>query len=94
MNARLFFKTIKGFLCMIGGCALIFILVNSFMNVYQRKNELADVKKQKEAIEEEREMLKNEIELLNEDDYVARYARENYVFTREGEQVSIIPEVK
>ena len=54
MNARLFFKTIKGFLCMIGGCALIFILVDSFMNVYQRKNELADVKKQKEAIEEER----------------------------------------
>ena len=52
MNARLFFKTIKGFLCMIGGCALIFILVNSFMNVYKRKNELADVKKQKEAIEE------------------------------------------
>ena len=49
MNARLFFKTIKGFLCMIGGCALIFILVNSFMNVYQRKNELADVKKQKET---------------------------------------------
>ena len=37
---------------------------------------------------------KNEIELLNDDDYVARYARENYVFTREGEQVSIIPEVK
>ena len=64
------------------------------MNVYQRKNELADVKKQKETIEEEREMLKNEIELLNDDDYVARYARENYVFTREGEQVSIIPEVK
>ena len=39
-------------------------------------------------------MFKNEIELLNDDDYVARYARENYVFTREGEQVSIIPEVK
>ena len=60
----------------------------------KKLNTINDVKKQKETIEEEREMLKNEIELLNDDDYVARYARENYVFTREGEQVSIIPEVK
>ena len=38
--------------------------------------------------------LENEISLLNDDDYVARYARENYVFTREGEQVAIIPGVE
>ena len=33
------------------------------------------------------------MELLNDDDYVTRYARENYVFTREGEQVAILPDV-
>ena len=43
---------------------------------------------------EEKKALENEISLLNDDDYVARYARENYVFTREGEQVAIIPGVE
>ena len=46
------------------------------------------------AVEKEKKALENEISLLNDDDYVARYARENYVFTREGEQVAIIPGVE
>ena len=45
-------------------------------------------------VEKEKKALENEISLLNDDDYVARYARENYVFTREGEQVAIIPGVE
>lgn len=94
MNIRVVFKTIKGFLCMIVGCALIFTLFSSFINVYQRKNDLAEIKKQKTIAEKEKQTLENEIELLNNDDYVARYARENYVFTRDGEQVSIIPGVE
>ena len=51
-------------------------------------------KKIKKAVEKEKKALENEISLLNDDDYVARYARENYVFTREGEQVAIIPGVE
>ncbi|WRK53438.1 hypothetical protein SD457_26010 [Coprobacillaceae bacterium CR2/5/TPMF4] len=31
---------------------------------------------------------------MNDEDYVARYARENYIFSRDGEQVSIIPGVE
>lgn len=94
MNIRVVFKTIKGFLCMIVGCTLIFTLFSSFINVYQRKNDLTDIQKQKTIVEKEKQALENEIELLNNDDYVARYARENYVFTRDGEQVSIIPGVE
>ena len=37
--------------------------------------------------------LENEVELLNDDDYVTRYARENYVFTKDGEQVVILPDI-
>ena len=52
------------------------------------------LEKEKKAVEKEKKALENEISLLNDDDYVARYARENYVFTREGEQVAIIPGVE
>lgn len=50
--------------------------------------------KGKESSRKRKKALENEISLLNDDDYVARYARENYVFTREGEQVAIIPGVE
>lgn len=79
---------------MIIGCALMIGLFSSTMNVLQRQDEIAVLEKQKKAVEKEKAELQNEVELLNDDDYVARYARENYVFSRDGEQVSIIPGVE
>ena len=69
-------------------------LINSMVNVYQHQDEIAILKKEKAAVTKEKKALENEIDLLNDEDYVTRYARENYVFTRDGEQVSIIPGVK
>lgn len=93
MAKRKVYKTIKGFTCMIIGCGLMLTLFNSAITVFQRQDDIAVLEKQKKAVEKEKATLENEINLLNDDDYVARYARENYVFTREGEQVSIIPGV-
>ena len=44
-------------------------------------------------VKKEKKDLQNEVSLLNDDDYVTRYARENYVFTRDGEQVVILPDI-
>lgn len=79
---------------MIIGCALMIVLFSSAMNVLQRQDEIAVLEKQKKAVEKEKAELQNEVELLNDEDYVARYARENYIFSRDGEQVSIIPGVE
>ena len=87
MAKRKVYKTVKGFAYMIIGCGLMLTLFNSAITVFQRQDEIAVLEKEKKAVE-------NEISLLNDDDYVARYARENYVFTREGEQVAIIPGVE
>lgn len=87
-------KLVKGISYMVIGCALMIVLFSSAMNVLQRQDDIAVLEKQKAAVEKEREELQNEVELLNDDDYVARYARENYIFSREGEQVSIIPGVE
>lgn len=93
-NKRKVFKLIKGFSFMIIGCALMIALFSSAMNVLQRQDEIAVLEKQKKAVEKEKAELQNEVELLNDEDYVARYARENYIFSRDGEQVSIIPGVE
>lgn len=79
---------------MIIGCALMIVLFSSAMNVLQRQDEIAVLEKQKKAVEKEKAELQNKVELLNDEDYVARYARENYIFSRDGEQVSIIPGVE
>lgn len=94
VNKRKVFKLIKGFSFMIIGCALMIVLFSSAMNVLQRQDEIAVLEKQKKAVEKEKAELQNEVELLNDEDYVARYARENYIFSRDGEQVSIIPGVE
>ena len=93
-NKRKVFKLIKGFSFMIIGCALMIVLFSSAMNVLQRQDEISVLEKQKKAVEKEKAELQNEVELLNDEDYVARYARENYIFSRDGEQVSIIPGVE
>lgn len=93
-SKRKVFKLIKGFSFMIIGCALMIVLFSSAMNVLQRQDEIAVLEKQKKAVEKEKAELQNEVELLNDEDYVARYARENYIFSRDGEQVSIIPGVE
>ena len=93
-NKRKVFKLIKGFSFMIIGCALMIVLFSSAMNVLQRQDEIAVLEKQKKAVVKEKAELQNEVELLNDEDYVARYARENYIFSRDGEQVSIIPGVE
>lgn len=79
---------------MIVGCGMLITLFNSMVTVYQHQDEIAVLKKQKEMVVKEKKSLENEIDLLNDEDYVTRYARENYVFTRDGEQVSIIPGVE
>ena len=62
------------------GCFLIYILLSQAMSVFSRTAE-------------EKKDLQNEVSLLNDDDYVTRYARENYVFTKDGEQVVILPDI-
>ncbi|MBS5114932.1 MAG: septum formation initiator family protein [Erysipelotrichaceae bacterium] len=76
-----------------------FILLASLVANYHSTVALQDKKlketlAKKEKLEKEKEDLKTELELLNNPDYVTRYAREKYVFTREGETVIILPQVE
>jgi cell division protein FtsB len=78
----------------IAGVFLIYTLFSSAMGVYQQKEDINVLELQKKELTQEKEELEHENELLNDDDYVTRYAREKYVFTRDGEKVAIIPSVE
>lgn len=75
------------FICV--GC--IVSLCQAFEPIIVYRNEINVLEQQKFSVLDEISQLEQEIDLLNDTDYITRYARENYVFTREGEQVTIIP---
>ena len=63
------------------------------MSVFSRTAEIDKLEKEVAIVKKEKKDLQNEVSLLNDDDYVTRYARENYVFTKDGEQVVILPDI-
>lgn len=90
-TSRKQYRVILGFVYFGVGVFLVYTLFSNAMLVYLQKRDIVELENQKAILLEEKGQLENEIDLLNDEDYVTRYARENYVFTREGEQVSIIP---
>ena len=78
------------------GISAIFIYtlcINAFRVIDQQK-ELTRLEERKTELEKEKKALSQEVELLNDDNYVARYARDNYVFSKDGEEVVRLPESK
>ena len=63
------------------------------MSFFSRTAEIDKLEKEVAIVKKEKKDLQNEVSLLNDDDYVTRYARENYVFTKDGEQVVILPDI-
>ena len=77
----------------IGLMVAIFASVGSYWvkiaNKYQEKEEL---EKQIIVLKEKEEELKGEVDRLEDPDYVARYARERYMYSKDGEIILRLPE--
>lgn len=71
----------------------IFVSVGSYWvqiaSKYQEKQQLED---EIMALKETEEELKVDVERLEDPDYVARYAREKYMYSKEGEIILRLPE--
>ena len=72
---------------------MLFNIHSQAMSVFSRTAEIDKLEKEVAIVKKEKNDLQNEVSLLNDDDYVTRYARENYVFTKDGEQVVILPDI-
>jgi len=61
--------------------------------LYEKKEEQYEqLQDEMAALEKEEQNLKEEIKLLNDEDYVLDIARTNYFFSKEGELIFKIPE--
>lgn len=73
---------------------LIYMLVINGQRVYKQVQDTKALQKHKDELVAEKEKLAKEVKLLNDDDYVTRYARDNYIFSKDGEEVVKLPDSK
>lgn len=85
----------------IGSLVLIALLVVSFFTLFQdwlriasNKQELARLEAYYNELLDEEESLNSEVTKLHDEDYVARYAREKYMYSLPGEIIIKIPDNK
>lgn len=74
---------------------MLFFDKNSMVFMYKQYNELKDLKQQEEFLKEEiAVMVKEKNDLFSNNDLLERYARENFYFKRDEEDVYIIEHVQ
>lgn len=64
-----------------------FTLVTTSINLYNLNKEEKKLNKKLDELKADSKSLKNEITKLQDKEYIARYARENYLYTKDGEYV-------
>jgi cell division protein DivIC len=80
------------------GLFSVAVIVFVFVSVYNIINQIVDKYKEADELEKklaaltvEEEELNNEINRLQDKDYLARYAREKYFYSKNGELIIRIP---
>lgn len=74
--------------------AFSFNLWKMLSQVFDKNKEAAFLTAEMSRLEDEEAHLKIEVEKLNDPDYVARYARERYLYSKDGEFTIRIPEAQ
>lgn len=89
VKRRLFFQTIFLFILIF---ALIFSVFSDWTKILQNKKKIVNLNSQYTSLLEDEESLNSEITKLQDPDYVARYAREKYMYSLPDEVIIRIPE--
>ena len=63
-----------------------------FFEIYDIYNEKQNLSKKLADLESEEERLESEVQKLKDPEYVARYAREKYSYSKDGEYIIKLPE--
>ena len=73
---------------------LIYTLVAKVQHIQAEQATYQKLVVQKKELKKEKEKPAKEVDSLNDSDYVVRYARSHYIFSKNGEEVIILPENK
>ncbi len=82
-------------LCIVVIMFSVYLLYRVAAEVYTTitlKNQLAEVEAKYQEVQDENEYLTREREKLEDPDYVASYARGNYMLSKDDEQIFYLPE--
>lgn len=85
---------IYGIVFLIISVFLIYTLVAKVQHIQAEKATYQKLVVQKTELKKEKAKLAKEVDSLNDSDYVVRYARSHYIFSKNGEEVIILPENK
>ena len=71
----------------------IFVAIGSYwVKIYDKYQEKSTLENEIIALKEKEEQLKVEVDRLEDPDYVARFAREKYMYSKDGEIILRLPE--
>ena len=72
--------------------AVTFSVGKYWVEIFEKYQEKQELEKELTALKEKGEELQVDANKLQNPDYVARYAREKYLYSKEGEYIIQIPE--
>ena len=72
--------------------AVTFSVGKYWVEIFEKYQEKQELEKELTALKEKEEELQVDANKLQNPDYVARYAREKYLYSKEGEYIIQIPE--
>lgn len=71
---------------------LVFTIGSVWAQIFQKYYEKKFYEDKLEELHDEEDKLKVDVEKMQDDDYVARYAREKFLYSKDGEFIIQIPE--
>lgn len=71
--------------------AYVFYFSNSWIKIYQKYQEKKVLTDELSELQKEEKVLRANVDKLKDPDYIARYAREKYLYTKDGEYVIKLP---
>ncbi len=86
---RMFFLGISSVIVIV---VMTFTIGKYWVEIYEKYQEKKELDKKLIALKEEEERLKVDADKLQDPDYIARYAREKYLYSKDGEFILKIPE--
>lgn len=70
---------------------LVGTMFPTWSQIYKNRKETEKLSKELESLLEEEASLQSEVTKLEDSDYLARYAREKYLYSKQGELILRIP---
>ena len=89
VKRRIFFQTAFLFVLVF---VLVFTVFNDWTKIVQNKKKINELNENYTSLLEEEESLNSEVNKLQDPDYVARYAREKYMYSLPDEVIIRIPQ--